>query len=312
MPQRIIEETASLEDSAPPARCDTEITRRSFLRLLKAAAIKWVDDNAFRLSASLGFYTIFSIAPLLIIVVSMGAWLFGPEAAQGQIVAQIHDLIGPQGAEAVQAILKSAHQQEESSILAAVIGVATLLIGATAVFSELQDALNVIWKVPPKKSENILVSTIKSRVLSFAMILGVGFLLVVSLVLSALVAAALSFVGDFGMAIVGRAASMFVSFAVITLLFAMIFKALPDVDIAWQDVWIGSAVTSLLFNVGKYFIGLYLGHGSVASAYGAAGSFVVLIFWVYYSSLILFFGAELTQVYASRCGSQVRGLPERV
>jgi membrane protein len=273
--------------------------------LLKEAFQEWNDDDALDLGAALAYYTIFSIAPLLVVVIAIAGFAFGREAVQGQLVGQIEGLVGRQGAEAIQTMVANAGHHG-SGVLATVIAVVTILFGATGVFGQLQKTLNKIWDVQPKPGLGVK-GLLKARALAFGMIVGVGFLLLVSLVVSAaLTAVGTYFSGRFpGGAVLLRILSEVVSFAVITLLFAMLYRVLPDVEISWQDVWAGSAFTAVLFTLGKYLIGLYLGHSSVASVYGAAGSLVVVLLWIYYSSQILFFGAEFTQVYARRYGSRI-------
>ncbi|HEV7517055.1 MAG TPA: YihY/virulence factor BrkB family protein, partial [Thermoanaerobaculia bacterium] len=272
---------------------------------LKETAKKGMDDDVFSLGAALAYYTVFSLAPLLLIAISVAGLVYGRRAVQGELVGQIQGMIGKQGAEAVQTML--AHNwRTGSGVLPTVVGIITILFGVSGVFGQLQTSLNKIWEVAPKPDRGIK-SFLKSRFLSFGMVLGIGFLLLVSLIVSA----ALSGVSAYaiglvpGLKVLFTVLSFVVSFAVITLLFAMIFRYLPDARVSWEDVWVGSAATALLFTVGKTLIGLYLGKSSVASAYGAAGSFVVLLLWVYYSSQILFFGAELTQVYAKRYGQEI-------
>jgi membrane protein len=269
--------------------------------MLKQAARDWSEDDAPQLGAALAYYTIFSIAPLLLIAITIAGLFFGEEAVRGQIVDQIDHVVGRSGAETVQEMLKSARKPETGSI-AGIVGFVTLLIGASGVFNQLRNALNKVWEVPTPKTKGIL-GLIKQRFASFMMILVIGFLLLVSLILSAGLSA---MGGAFGAAgPVLQLVNFVVSFAVVTLLFAAIFKILPDTDIEWRDVWFGAGLTSVLFVIGKYAIGLYLGKSSVASAHGAAGSLVVLLVWVYYAAQILFFGAEVTQVYASNHGSRL-------
>jgi membrane protein len=244
----------------------------------------------------------FSIAPLLLIAISVAGLIFGEEAARGQVVTQIQGMVGREGGEAIEGAIQNA-SKPSTSILATIIGLATLFLGASGVFGQLKDALNTIWEVKPKPGRGIL-ATIKERFLSFTMVLGVGFLLLTSLVISAALAALGTFMSGLlpGLDILWQVVNFVISFAVVTLLFALIYKVLPDVKIAWRDVWIGAAVTALLFTIGKFLLGLYLGNASVGSAYGAAGSLLVILVWIYYSAQILFFGAEFTQVYAKRQG----------
>ena len=273
--------------------------------LLRDAFYAWIDDNAPTHGAALAYYTVFALAPLLIIVIAIAGLVFGREAAQGQILSQIEGLVGEQGGRAVQAMLENA-RQPGPGIVASAIGLITLIIASTGVFAQLQVSLDTIWRVTPKPGRGIL-GIIKDRFLSFLMVIVAGFLLLVSLVLSAALAALGKFFSYLLPVPEGvlHGVNFVVSFAVITLLFAAIYKVLPDAKISWSDVWIGAAVTSLLFSLGKFMIGLYLGKGSVASAYGAAGSLVIILVWVYYSAQILLYGAEFTAVYAIRYGSRI-------
>ncbi len=273
--------------------------------LLKETVSEWSEDRVPRLGAALAYYTGFSLAPLLLIMISIAGLVFGREAVQGQIVEQLRGLVGNEGAEAIQGMMQSA-ARPRTGAFAAAISVATLLFGASGVFGALQDSLNTIWEVTPKPGRGVL-GLIKDRFISFTMVLGMGFLLLVALFVSAALVALGTFLGGILPApeFVLQAINLVVSFAVITLLFAMIYKVLPDVEIRWGDVWIGAAFTALLFILGKFALGLYLGKSSMSSAYGAAGSLIVVLLWVYYSAQILFFGAEFTQVYANRFGSRV-------
>jgi membrane protein len=286
-------------------------TFRAIWGLLKESFSGWSEDKAPRLGAALAYYTIFSLAPLLVIVIGVAAFVFGREAAQGEVLGQLQGLLGEAGAQAIQGMIQNASQSKTTGAFATVIGVATLLFGASGVFGELQDALNTVWGVKPKPGRGIL-GTIKQRFLSFAMVAGIAFLLLVSLTVSAALAAVGKFTEGLLPTEILHVVNFVTSFAVITLLFAMIYKLLPDARIAWSDVWIGAAVTALLFTIGKFAIGLYLGKSSVASAYGAAGSLVILLVWIYYSAQILFFGAEFTEVYARRYGSGFKVAPDAV
>ena len=278
--------------------------------LLKQAASDWQRDNAARLGAALSYYTLFSVAPLLIIAIGVAGLAFGREAAQGQIVGELQGLIGEAGARAVQDMVE-ASRRPEAGILATLIGICTLFLGATGAFAELKSALNVVWDVP--ETGGGIKALLLGRLWSFAMVLAIGFLLMVSLVLSAAIAAADGFFEWVGMP---RSAVQLtnaaVSFLIITVLFALIFKFLPDTEVAWGDVWAGAAFTSALFAVGKWLIGLYLGRSGLASTYGAAGSVVILVVWVYYAAQIFFFGAEMTQAYARRHGSRQADQPKAV
>ena len=274
--------------------------------LIKDTFVQWIDDNPFQMAAALAYYTLFSMAPLLMIAIAVAGSVFGREASQDQIIGAIQDLVGFQSARAIQAIIESAGQRPDSGFFATAAAMILLLLGAAGVVGQLQDSLNAIWRVASKTGRGIM-GFVRDRLVSYSMVLGVGFLLVVSLVISALLTAVSGIVGGFLTIDPATAHSLdlIVSFALITLLFAVIYKYVPDVRIAWRDVWIGAATTSLLFSVGKFLIGFYLGHSTVTSIYGAAGSLVTLLLWVYYSSLMFFFGAELTQIYATRYGSKV-------
>jgi membrane protein len=279
--------------------------KTSAFGLLKETFQEWRDDDCLDLGAALAYYTIFSLAPLLLVVIALAGFFFGREAVQGQIVGQLRGLVGEQGGEAIQTMIANAGRHG-SGLLASIVAFITILFGATGVFGQLQKALNHIWDVKPKPGLG-LKGLLKARALAFGMIVGIGFLLLVSLVVSTALAALDDYLAGLfpGAAILLKILSFVLSFAVVTVLFAMIYRVLPDVKISWQDVWIGAAITALLFTIGKYLIGLYLGHSSAASVYGAAGSVVILLLWVYYSAQILFFGAEFTQVYARHYGAQI-------
>ncbi len=265
-----------------------------------------MDDDAPTLGAALAYYTVFSLAPLLIISIAISGFVLGEEAASGQIFAQLRMILGDQSGKAIQDIVQSAGSKPEGGVIAAMTGLATLLFGASGVFGQLQTSLNLIWGVEGKPGRGVL-RIVKDRFLSFSFILVVGFLLLVSLLLST----SITFVADWmggvasGTVIVAQALNLGLSLVIITALFALIFKVLPDASIAWKDVWFGAFLTSLLFTVGKYFLGLYLGTSSMSSAYGAAGSLIVLLLWVYYSAQIVFMGAEFTKVWSHRNGSPV-------
>jgi membrane protein len=267
-------------------------------QLFKAAFLAWMNSKAPRLGAALAYYTIFAVAPLFLIALSIAGFCFGEEAARKELFGQVYGLVGRNGGQAIQALVAAAGQPHAGR-WATFGAVVSLGVGAIAVFVELKDALNTIWGVEPKPGGGTW-NFIKDRLLSFAMVLGVGFLLLVSLVLNAGLAA----FGMFTRGLLPEQRLLFgslnflMSLGVITLLFAMIFKLLPDIKIAWRDVWVGAFVTALLFNLGKFLIGYYLGRGSMVSIYGAAGSFIILLLWVYYSAQILFFGAEFTRLHA--------------
>lgn len=272
--------------------------------LIKAAASSWVDDYAQSMGAALAYYTAFSIAPLLLIVISVAGLVFGVEAARGEIVGQLQGLMGRQGAQAVQGLLESVNKPAES-ITATLVGVILLLIGATSVFGELQDALDRIWRAP-KRHKGGIWNLLRARLLSFGMITGIGFLLMVSLVVSAGLAALGKLWGPLfaDWQILANVTNFLFSFALSTTVFAMIYKTMPRVKVDWSDVWIGSVVTALLFTIGKFLIGLYIGKSGVTSGFGAAGSLVVLLVWVYYSAQIFLMGAEFTWAYALTFGSR--------
>jgi membrane protein len=276
---------------------------RAIRKLFSDAFTQWNEDKPFQLAAALSYYTLFSLAPLLVIAIAVAGLVFGQEAAQHQIVGAIQGIVGRQSAEAIQEMIKNAGARG-SGITATLLGVGTLLIGAGGVVGQLQDSLNTIWGVAPKPGLGIL-GLLRARFFSLAMVLGLGFLLLVSLLVSAALTAALQFVGAGGESVLWQGVEFVVSLGVITLLIALIYKVLPDVHMAWRDVLIGAAVTALLFTLGKFLIGLYLGSSATESAYGAAGSLVVVLVWVYYSALIFFFGAEFTQVYANTYGAGV-------
>jgi membrane protein len=264
---------------------------------MKRALAGWWDDNVPRLGASLAYYTLFALSPVLLVATAIAGLVFGPDAVRGEIVGQIQGLVGRQGAEAVQAMLESA-ARPSSSIPATVVGLVTLFLGATGAFLELQTALNAIWRVKPRPGASVR-SFLVQRLISFGLVVGVGFLLLVSLLVSAALAALNRYLGHIFPALtaVWEAGNVLVSLFVITLLFAMVYKILPDVRLRWRDVWIGSLVTAGFFSVGKQLIGLYLGTSSVASSFGAAGSVVVLLVWVYYSAQVVLLGAEFTRFY---------------
>lgn len=276
-----------------------------FFRLFKTATKDFFADSAPRLGASVAYYTIFSISPLVIIVIAIASFFFGAEAARGQVFEQISGLVGAKGAEAIESTISLAATQRHG-LVATTVAVVTLLLGSTGVFMELQAALNTIWEVKQQPGAGIW-SFIQHRLLSFAMVLSIGFLLLVSLVLTTAISTLGKFIGSriHGIEAFSQVLNFAASFGVITVLFAFIFKYMPDVRLPWRDVWFGAGFTSLLFTVGKLALGLYLAKSTTTSAFGAAGSLVVVIMWVYYSAQILFFGAELTQAYAKQRGAKV-------
>jgi membrane protein len=285
----------------------------AILGLLKQTVNEWLDDRGFTRSASLSYYTVFSIAPLLLIATAVASFAFGREAVTGQLQSELEGMVGESGAKAIQEMMKSA-SKPGAGIVATILGVAMVVIGATGAFVELQDTLNDMWGVDKNKSSGI-IGFLRARVVSLAMVLVIAFLLLVSLVVST----GLSAVGAYSAQVLPawqitlQIVNLVVSFVVITLLFAAIYKVLPNVRIAWRDVWLGAAVTSVLFSIGKLLIGLYLGKSSASSSYGAAGSFAVLLIWINFSSMILFLGAEFTQVVSrARRGIKDKGGSEVV
>ena len=285
-----------------------QMTLKDLWGVVKMAASAWVDDYAQSMGAALAYYTMFSIAPLLLIVISIAGLVFGDDAARGEIFSQLEGMLGAPGAIAVQGLLESVSKPTES-VTAAIFGIALLLIGASSVFGELQDALDRIWRAPVRAGQSGLWGLIRARLLSFGMILGIGFLLLVSLLASAALAALNKWWGPMfsQWATAARIIELGSSYIAITVVFAMIYKIMPRVRIHWSDVWIGAAATSLLFTIGKSVIGIYIGKSGVASGFGAAGSLVAVLLWVYYSAQIFLFGAEFTRAYAHNLGSHRDG-----
>lgn len=279
--------------------------------LLKKVVTSWLDDYAPSMGAALAYYTLFSLAPLLLIVISVAGLVFGQDAARGEIESQLRGLMGAQGASAVQALLASVDKPTEG-VTATVVGIVLLLVGATTVFGELQDALDRIWRAPIQDRSGGWLALIRARLLSFGMILAIGFLLMVSLILSAV----LSIVEQWwstlygGWLFVANLVNGIAGFFLIAAMFALIYKIMPRVSVQWRDVWIGAVFTALLFTLGKALIGFYIGRSGVVSGFGAAGSLVVVLLWVYYSAQIFLIGAEFTWVYANTWGS--RKPPEKI
>ena len=284
------------------------MARSGIWPLIKLSVVSWRQDHASSMGGALAYYTLFSIAPVLIIVIAVAGFFFGEEAARGEIVTQLRGLLGDDGATAIQGLLESASEPEEG-LFATISSLALLLLGATTVFAELQSDLDRIWRAEAKPISG-LWSFLRARLLSFGLVLVLAFLLLVSLVLSAALAALGNWWGGWfeGWAILLEIVNFIASFAITMGLFAVIYKLLPRTKIAWHDVWIGAAVTALLFAIGKFLIGLYIGRSGIASGFGAAGSFVVLLVWVYYSTQMFLLGAEFTWVYAHEYGSR-RGKP---
>jgi membrane protein len=280
--------------------------RKSIWQFLKTTINEWIEAEPFQLAAALSYYTLFSLAPLLLIAIGVAGFVFGREAAQNQIVETLQGMIGQESAQTVQEMIQASNEKPKTGMLSTAIGFVALLFGAGGVVGQLQTSLNRIWEVTPKPGQGIW-GFIRQRFFSFAMVLGIGFLLLVSLVVTAVLSSFTgmlsSWLGD--ATFVAHAVDLLVSFGFVTLLFALIYKYVPDVEIQWRDVWVGAALTAILFTIGKYLIGLYIGTSGVTSTFGAAGSLITILVWVYYSSLIFFLGAEFTRVYATEYGSGV-------
>ena len=283
---------------------------RSWYALARESVSAWSDDYAPSMGAALSYYTLFSVAPLLLIAISVAGLAFGEDAARGEIFDQLRGLMGDQGADAIERLLANVNRPAAGG-LAAAVGVAILLIGASSVFSELQNDLDRIWRVPLERKSGWW-NLLRTRLLSFGMVLGMAFLLIVSLIVSAALAALGKWWAPFfaGWEVSAHIADLALSFGLMSVMFAAIYKIMPRVHVAWRDVWIGAGVTAALFAAGKFAIGLYLGRSSVASAFGAAGSLVVVMVWVYYSAQIFLLGAEFTRVYAHTQGSKRTELSE--
>ncbi len=273
---------------------------QGWLSLCEKAIYKWFDDRAPTMGAAIAYYTVFSLAPMLVMVIAVAGLAFGQKAAEGALFGELADLIGPESAVAVQALLRSA-SDTGSGIFATAVGIGTLIIAATAVLGELQSALNVIWKVPARGGLGIW-RFLKSRLLSLAIILVIGFLLLVSLVISTALAAFSDYLDWLlpGLATILHIVHLVLSFGLTTVLFAMIFKILPDNPVEWEEVWLGAVIAALLFTLGKYLISLYIGSSNMMSAYGAAGALIIVLVWVYYSAQILLLGAEFAKAYSDR------------
>ena len=308
VPTRSEDSKSDATDAEPststPPRPRFEQTSASWIgrewQIFLAAANAWMDDYAPSMGAALSYYTLFSLAPLLVLIIAIAGMVFGQDAAQGAIIAQFQGIMGKEGAMAVQRLLTAAREPSTGTV-ASIVGGVLLLVGATATFAELQTDLDRIWRVPAKQKPSGLWGWLRSRVLSFGLVLGLAFMLMLSLVVSAALAAMGEWLGGGAAAasVLAHGLNFAASLALFTVLFAMIYKIMPTAKISWHDVWMGSAVTALLFNVGKSLIGLYLAKSSVASGFGAAGSFVILVAWFYYSAQIFLFGAEYTWVYAN-------------
>jgi membrane protein len=278
---------------------------RDIIPLLKQTFKEWGEDKASRLAAALSYFAIFSIAPFLIIIIAVAGFIWGQDAVEGRVIGEIGGIVGVEAAQMIQTMLAGVYDPAQG-IIATVISAVILIFAASGLFAQLQDSLNVIWEVQVRPDLGIK-GVIRTRFLSFLLILLIGLLLVLFLVLSAVISGFSDILGGLfpGAAIVITLVNLLLAFGVGTLLFAMIYKILPDAEVQWGDVWLGAAFTALLFAIGIELIGLYMGHVAVASTYGAAGSLVVLLLWIFYTAQILFFGAEFTQVYANRFGSEI-------
>ncbi|MFD2365894.1 YihY/virulence factor BrkB family protein [Pseudoduganella sp. GCM10020061] len=271
--------------------------------VLRCSVTEWFEDRAASKGAALAFYTLFSLAPVLVLVIAIAGFFWGPEAARGELLGQLQGLVGKQGAEALQLVLQGARDKEEGKF-ATIVAAVLLLFGATTVFAELKDSLDEIWHVPAPKNASFW-DVLRTRLLSFGIILVLGFLLMVSLVVSAALQILENFLAGFwkdATVLLGWLAQA-VSFLVIAALFAVIYKLLPRIKLAWKDVFIGALGTAAMFTLGKYLIGLYIGNSGVANSFGAAGSLIALLLWVYYSAQIFFLGAEFARQYALQMGS---------
>ncbi|MDB5774244.1 MAG: YihY/virulence factor BrkB family protein [Herbaspirillum sp.] len=300
-----LDKKSTVSDKAEVAKIGRGSRLQQAWGLSRAAVSAWLDDFAPSMGAAIAYYTIFSIAPMLVIAIAIAGMIFGHDAAQGQIVDQIRGIVGTEGAVAIQGLLKSASKPTDGTV-ATVLGVITLGVGATAVFAELQSALDRIWRVPAAVKKGGIWNLIRTRLLSFGLILGLGFMLMVSLVVSAALAALGNWWGNWfqGWQTVLQIVNLALSFLVFSALFALIYKFMPRVSLSWHDVRIGAMATTLLFIIGKYLIGLYLGKTGMSSGFGAAGSFALLLAWIYYSAQIFLLGAEFTWIYANNYGSR--------
>jgi membrane protein len=279
---------------------------RDIWETIKETGSDWSDDNASRLAAALAYYALLSLAPLLVIAVSVSGFFFGDDAARGKVVAELSGIVGSEAAQSIQAVVSGA-QSPTKGVIGTIVGIVTLFLGASGVFGELQASLNAVWEVKTKPGRGVL-GQIRDRFFSFTVVLGVAFLLLISLVMSSVLSAVGTFFAEIlpGGEMLWQGVNFFISLGVVAVLFAFIFKYIPDAEIKWRDVWWGGLVTAVLFTIGKFALGLYLGKAAVGSAYGAAGSIIALVVWVYYATQIFLLGAEFTQVQARRNGRQIR------
>ena len=279
---------------------------RKISKLLQETFQEWQEDKASRIAAALAYYTVFSLSPLLVIAIAIAGAFFGRETAQDQIIAQVTALVGEDG---VKPVMMALNNMTEPRIrgMASLISIGVLLLGASGIFAQLQDALNTVWKVKPQPGQGILLF-IRKRISSFFMVLAIGFILILSLMLSAVVSTLSKYKTDYlpGSDILWENLDFIVSLGLMTFIFCLMFKYVPDVKIAWKDVFVGAVITAVLFLFGKFLLGVYLSRGTLGSAYGAAGSLIVLLAWIYYSAQIVLLGAEFTQVYARMYGSKIR------
>lgn len=279
---------------------------KRFYTLARMSVKSWMDDYAPSMGAAIAFYTVFSLAPLVMIVIGIAGFFWGEEAVRGELLRQIGAMVGENGATTIEGVIRSGSQESEQGIAAGLISVVVLMVGATTVFAELQSALDRIWEVPEKEKKTGIWNLLRSRLLSLGLVLSLAFLLLVSLVVSTLLSALGGWLGTLmpGWETVLQILNILVSFSILTVLFAMIYKFMPQAEVAWRDVWTGAVVTALMFEIGKLLIGLYVGKTAVASSYAAAGSLVVVLIWVYYAAQVFLLGAEFTWVYSKEHGSQ--------
>jgi len=298
-----------IRSTVPRGELDAHPFRCQWWPLVRTAANGWLEDNAQRLGAALAFYAAFSMAPLLVIALGTASFIFPRDAVRDHLLVELSYFLGQRGADGIRELLDAA-QLSEQGVTATIIGLVTLLVGASGVFCQLQDALNTIWEVKPKE-DRAWWTIIRDRFVSFTLVVGTGFLLMVSLIVSTALSALGKWMGDLLLmpAVFLQSGQILGSTAVFALLFALIFKFVPDATIGWRHVWIGAVVTSVLFVLGKFLVGIYLGRAAVVSAYGAAASFAIVLLWLYYSAQILFLGAEFTHAHATICGSHVRPTP---
>jgi|SRR5690606_22917093 len=279
---------------------------KRFYSLAKESVQSWLDDYAPSMGAAIAFYTVFSLAPLVLIVISIAGFFWGEEAVRGELMRQIDGMVGQTGAQAIEGVVQSSAEEPEQGIAATLFSLGVLAVGATTVFAELQGALDRIWKVPERERPKGIWKLLRARVLSFGLVLSLAFLLLVSLVVSTMLSALGGWLGGLlpGWEVILQVLNVVVSFSILVFLFAMIYKFMPQAEVAWRDVWTGAFVTALMFEIGKLLIGLYVGKSAVASSYAAAGSLVVVLIWVYYAAQVFLLGAEFTWVYANKHGSK--------